>query len=153
MSNGKIFYSNSRRYLEGVAAGVEHVAGEDSVFTVGEIEKSEKPGYPLKLFIKEFDADELNEDHSYFDAPKGIPHIEIDKLCFDDLMKLGQEGYYFPKIQSAPMHESMIIDMQLLQLNCTDVDREAVIDLLIQFTDIPRSTLRRVAMIYVTWEV
>jgi hypothetical protein len=151
MNTGKVFYSNSRRYLEGVAAGVEHVG--DSVLEIGDIEKSDKPGYPLKLVIEDREATELHEDFTHFDARKGIPHIEIDKLCFDDLMKLGEEGYYFPKIQSAPMHESMIIDMQLLTLNCTDVDRESVIDLLVQFTDIPRNTLRRVAMIYVKWEV
>lgn len=150
MSTGKVFYSNSRRYLEGVRDGVEHVG--DSVLVIGDIEKSDKQGYPLKLVIEDPEATELYEEHSHFDR-KGIPHIEIDKLCFDDLMKLGQEGYYFPKVQSAPMHESMIIDMQLLLLNCTDVDRESVIDLLMQFTDIPRNTLRRMAMIYVKWEV
>lgn len=151
MSHGKVFYSNSRRYLEGVAAGVEHVC--DSVLVIGDIEKSDKTGYPLKLFIEDPEASELYEDFTHFDFRKGIPHIEIDKRGFDDLMKLGQEGYYFPKIQSAPMHESMIIDMDLLTLNCIDVDRESVIDLLRQFTDVPRSWLRRVPMIYVMWEV
>lgn len=151
MTTGKVFYSNSRRYLEGIAAGAEFV--NDVSLTIGEIEKSDILKFPLKLVIEDPEADELYPEYAYFDARKGIPHIEIDKLCFDDLMKLGQEGYYFPKIQSAPMHESMIIDMDLLTLNCTDVDRESVIDLLLQFTDVPRYWLRRVPMIYVLWEV
>ncbi len=152
MINGKVFYSNSRRYLEGIIAGAEFV--NDTSLTIGEIEKSDTLRFPLKLVIEDPEADELYPEYAYFDAPqRTIPHIEIDKLCFDDLMKLGQEGYYFPKIQSAPMHESMIIDMQLLTLNCTDVDRESVIDLLLQFTGVSRYWLRRVPMIYVMWEV
>lgn len=149
---GKVFFSNSKRYLEGVARGVEHVG--DSTLVVGEIESSDKKGYPFKLVIEDPELDELHEDHSFFDSPKrGIPHIEIDKICMEDLLKLGEEGFYFPKIQSAPAHESMIIDMQLLLLDCTDTDRESIIDLLIQHTDIPRKVLRWAPMIYVNWEV
>lgn len=151
MTTGKVFYSNSRRYLEGVAAGAEFV--NDPSLTIGEIEKSDILKLPLKLMIEDPEADELYPEYSYFDTPRCVLNLEIDKLCFDDLMKLGQEGYYFPKIQSAPMHESMIIDMDLLTLNCIDVERESVIDLLRQFTDIPRNMLSSAQMIYLMWEV
>lgn len=65
MTGGTRFYSNCKRYLEGITAGIEHAS--DINLEAGNIEDVEgKPGYPFMLEITDHSGDEWYENHSYF---------------------------------------------------------------------------------------
>lgn len=80
-------------------------------------------------------------------------HIEVDQNAVKKLEDLGSEGYFYPKVQSSPTHECMIIDMTLLFDITCDVSADAVIEVLAPYVDMDTEVLVNADYIYVKWEV
>jgi hypothetical protein len=57
---GKIFYSNSQEYLQGVADGADYV--NDGPIVVHEITTSDKPGYTFMLALEDTDDDTVTSE-------------------------------------------------------------------------------------------
>lgn len=58
IAGGKIFYSNSAEYLEGIKRGAEYV--NDGPIVVHDIESSDKEGYSHMLVLEDSDMDEVD---------------------------------------------------------------------------------------------